>query len=67
MSPCSHQESTLVGLRALSFVSGRFFVVFGTALCILALALAFASIFSFALALVLLGRRALSFPLASAR
>ena len=61
--PYSHQESTLVGLRA----SGRFFVVFGTALRTLALALAFASLFSFALALVLLGRRALSLPLASAR
>ena len=67
VSPCSHQESILVGLLALSFASGRFFVVFGTALRTLALALAFASLFSFALALVLLGRRVLSFPLASAR
>ena len=55
MSPCSHQESTLVGLRALAFASGRFFVVIGTALRTLALALAFASLFSLALALVLLG------------
>ena len=67
VSPCSHQNSTLVGLRALAFASGRFFVVFGTALRPLVLALAFACLFSFALALVLLGRRALSFPLATAR
>ena len=66
VSPCSHQDSTLVGLRALACACGRFFVL-GTVLRTLVLALAFASLFSFALALVLLGRRVLSFPLASAR
>ena len=63
VSPCSQQDSAVVGFLALAFTCGRFFVL-GTALRV---RVAFALLCSFALALVLFGRRALSFPLASAR